>query len=61
MTLGAQFVVSGEIEGDTGAMALYVGLRLLAEAGAGLPVHIDNMYFQVVPSYQVRAGFSVNF
>ena len=79
VTLGAQFVVSGEhknrdtfrgeIAEDTGATALYVGprvlagvgSRLVAEAGADLPVHIDNTAFQVVPSYRVRAGFSVKF
>ena len=79
MTLGAQFVVSGEhknrdtfrgeIAEDTGATALYVGprvlagvgSRLVAEAGADLPMHIDNTSFQVVPSYRVRAGFSVKF
>ncbi len=79
VTLGAQFVVSGEhknrdtfrgeIEEDTGATALYVGPRVLAgvgsrfiaEIGADLPVLIDNTSFQVVPSYRVRAGFSVKF
>lgn len=79
VTLGAQFVVSGEhknrdtfrgeIEGDTGATALYVGPRVLAgvgsrfiaELGADFPVLIDNTAFQVVPSYRIRAGFSVKF
>ena len=79
VTLGAQFVVSGEhknrdtfrgeIAEDTGATALYVGPRVLAgvgsrfiaEVGADLPVLIDNTSFQVVPSYRVRAGFSVKF
>ena len=59
----------GEIAEDTGATALYVGPRVLAgvgsrfiaEAGADLPVLIDNTSFQVVPSYRVRAGFSVKF
>lgn len=79
VTVGAQFVVSGEhknrdtfrgeIAEDTGATALYVGPRVLvgvgsrciAEIGADLPVRIDNTSFQVVPSYRVRAGFSVKF
>ncbi len=79
LTLGAQFVVNGEhknrdtfrgeIEGDTGATALYVGPRILAgygtrvigEIGADLPVLIANTSFQVVPSYRIRAGFSVKF
>ena len=79
LTLGAQFVVSGEhknrdtfrgeIAEDTGVTALYVGPRVLAavgsrvvaEAGADLPVLVDNTSFQVVPSYRVRAGFSVKF
>ncbi len=59
----------GEIADDTGTTALYVGPRLLArvgkrvvgEVGADLPVLIDNTAFQVVPSYRIRAGFSVKF
>ena len=79
VTLGAQFAISGEhknrdtfrgeIAGDTGATALYVGPRLLAgagrrlvaEAGADLPVLLDNTAFQIVPSYRIRAGLSYRF
>ena len=59
----------GEIARDTGATILYVGprvlagigRRLIAELGADLPVVRDNTDFQVVPSYRLRAGFSVRF
>lgn len=59
----------GETASDTGATMLCVGPRVLAgvggkviaEAGADLPVLRDNTDFQVVPSYRIRAGFSVRF
>ena len=59
----------GEVAADTGITALYVGprlvgaigSRLVAEAGADLPVVMDNTAFQGVPTYRVRAGFSYRF
>jgi hypothetical protein len=59
----------GASAGDTGVTAVYLGPylnftwsgRLSAQAGADLPVSIDNTSLQTVPDYRVRAAVSWRF
>jgi hypothetical protein len=59
----------GEIAGDTGITAVYVGPEfytswrenLSAEIGVDIPVSIDNTALQAVPDYRIHAAFSWHF
>ncbi len=59
--MGAQAVaLAKELGADHTVLAKEDGSHV-AEMGADLPVLRDNTDFQVVPTYRIRAGFSVRF